>query len=171
MRYWQALLPVAAAVAISPAAGAEPDIFIPVAYTESVVVVIQMNGDLPTTQLRKRGRASQVAYYATPSFNYEGVPVQRTETEYDVDCESRQIRRLRASAFREDGDRLGDESYSEAWTPVTPGTHTADIRRLVCEGVGPGDKIYTNLFAAVGAHGKLVRDTLASRLPGSQLPR
>ena len=160
MRYWQAILPVVAAVAISPATGAEPDIFVPVAYTENVVVVIQMNGDLPTTQLRTRGRASQIAYYATPDFDYEGVPVRRTETEFDIDCDERQIRKLRSAAFEDDGDKVGEETYGDAWAPVAPGTHMADMHRLVCDGVGPGDKIYTNLFAAVGAHGKLVRDTL-----------
>ena len=159
MRFWQAILPVAAAVAVVPATGAEPDIYVPVAYTENVVVVIQMNGDLPTLPPRS-ARASQIAYYATPSFDYQGVPVRRTETEFEIDCQSRQIRRLNAAAFRDNGDKLGDESYSEAWAAPAPGTHMADMRRLACEGVGPGDNIYTNLAAAVGAHGKLVRDAV-----------
>ena len=160
MRYWQAILPVVAAVALSPAIGAEPDIYIPVAYTDKVVVVIQMNGDLPTTRPRTMARAVQVAYYAMPSFEYEGVPVRFTETEFEIDCKNLVSRRLHASAYGDDGDRVGREQYSDAWTPVTAANFMGDMRRLACEGVGPVDHIYTNLHAAVGAHEKLVSDTL-----------
>ena len=160
MRYWQAILPVVATVALSPAIGAEPDIYIPVAYTEKVVVVIQMNGDLPTTRPRNFYRAAQVAYYASPSFEIEGVPVRRTETVFEIDCKARTSRRLHASAFDDDGDRVSREEYSDAWAAITPANYMGDMHRLACEGVGPVDHIYTNLHAAVGAHAKLVEEEL-----------
>jgi hypothetical protein len=162
MRYWQAILPAVAAAALSPATGVEPDIYVPVAYTDNVVVVIQMNGDLPTTRPRTMARAWQVAYYATPSFDLEGVPVQFTQTEFEIDCKNRMSRRLSATAFRDNGDRLGRENYSDSWTPITAANYMGDMRRLACEGVGPVDHIYTNLHAAVGAHQRLVENTLGS---------
>ena len=42
MRYWKALLPVAAAVGLTAPANASDDVYIPVAYTEHVVVVLKV---------------------------------------------------------------------------------------------------------------------------------
>lgn len=160
MRYWQAILPTMAAAGLSAPALAAGEIYVPVAYTDEVVVVIQMKGAIPP-QARRTARASQVAYYATPNFNYEGVPVRYTETEFEIDCESGQGRRLHAAAFRDAGEQLGEDSYTDPWGPMPDGTHLGDMRRMACDGLAEYDKVYTNLASAVGAHRKMVRDASA----------
>ena len=161
MRYWQAILPVAAAAAVTPAFGADPSVYVLVGYTDNMAVVVEVEGGVPLRAARTMARASQITHYAMPSFDFEGVPVRRTETQFEIDCRNRQSRRLSAAAYRDGGARLGGESYSEEWASFDPDSPMAKISRLACNGLGPDDAVYTNLASAIGAHGKLVADSRA----------
>jgi hypothetical protein len=158
MRHWKAILTLAAAAGLAVPAEASNDVFIPVAYTEHVVVVLKVPPGRP--QRHSIGRVTELSYYQEPSFEFEGVPIQLTETEFEIDCRNFQKRRLHAAAYRDIDEYVGEESYSEDWAPIAAGTHFADMHRIVCDGLGPIDKVYSNLTAAVGAHRKLVRDAL-----------
>ena len=160
MRYWQAIIPTVAAVGLAAPAVAAGEIYVPVAYTDMVLVVIEMKGNAPP-QVRRTVRATQVAYYATPSFDFDGVPVRYTETEFEIDCRNGQGRKLHSAAYRDGGDLLGEEIHSEPWAAMPAGTHLGDMRRMSCDGLADHDRVYTNLAAAVGAHGRLVRSASA----------
>jgi hypothetical protein len=157
VRYWQAILPVLAAAGISAPAAARPGVYVAIAHTDEVIVLIRATGDIP--RVHKTTRASQFAYYTAPGFSFEGVPIRLTETEFEIDCENGASRRIRASAYRDIGDRVGGETYSETWAPI-PATMAA-MRRLDCEGIGPGDSFYDNLHSAVQGYGRLLRDESA----------
>ena len=105
-----------------------------------------------TAELRERRnlrRATQFTYYAMPSFDFAGVPVRMTETEFEIDCAARTTRRLTAKAYREIGDQVGNETYSEAWSDIPAGDHMATMHRLACVGVGNNDITFSNLRSAV----------------------
>ena len=112
-----------------------------------MILLVQTKGDLDREP--RRTRVSQFAYYPAPSFNFEGVPIRLTETEFEIDCERGASRRLQASAYRDIGDRIGGETYSEPWAPIEPGDQMATMRRLACKGLGREDAFYTNIRAAI----------------------
>jgi hypothetical protein len=148
-----------AAAGISAPATADSNVFVAVGYTDQVVVLVEMTTSLQ--QPRRKTRATQFAYYASPDFSFEGVPIRLTETEFEIDCENSQSRRLRSAAYREIGDRVGNETYSEPWAPMTRGDAMDITRRLVCEGLGPDDVAYDNLNTAVGGLAGLLRNAPA----------
>ena len=157
MRQWLAILAVTAAAGISVPAAAQSSIYVPIGHTDAVIVLVQASGKIP--RVHGTTRASQFAYYSTPSFDFDGVPIRLTETEYEIDCENGASRRINASAYRDIGDRVGSESYSEPWGPIPDGM--GDMRRLACEGIGPRDSIYSNLHSAVQGYGRLLREEAA----------
>jgi hypothetical protein len=156
MRRWSAIVVTLAAAGLAVPAAAQSKVYVPIAYTDEVFVLIQMPAEPP--QVRGTARASQFAYYAAPSFDFEGVPVRLTETEFEIDCTNGTSRRLHASAYREIDDRVGNETYSEEWAPISAEGALGHMRRLACEGIRPEDAFYTNLNAAVRAYGKMRSD-------------
>ena len=157
MRLWQAILTISAAAGLTAPAAAQSDVYVPIARTDNVIVLIQMAGEVPRG--RKTTHVSQFAYYFAPGFSFEGVPIRLTETEFEIDCENGTSRRVRASAYRDIGDRVGSESYGDPWGPIPAGM--GDMLRLACEGIGRDDPIYGTLSSAVGAYGRLMGDASA----------
>ncbi len=65
MRYWQAILPVLAAAGISAPAAAGSDVYVPIAHSPQVFVLLQIPGEMP--QARPVRHASQFADGLEPS--------------------------------------------------------------------------------------------------------
>jgi hypothetical protein len=154
------LLALAAAGASAPAAADNSTVYVRIGYTDDLMVLVKVADGLP--QSRRTARASQFAYYPNPSFRVEGQPIRLTETEFDIDCANGASRRVHAAAYREIGERVSEESYSEDWSPIAADSAMDATRRLACQGLGPGDAVYTTLNGAIVTYGKLLSGVAAN---------
>ena len=153
MRILHSVLPILAVLAPSVAAADDTDVYVPIAYSDETIVLIKVQEDPNRANSALRAsrtvRVSQYVYYAEPSFTFENVPVRLTQTEFAIDCARATSRRVESSAYRDLGDRLGRETYSDEWTPIVAGEPMAEMRRLACDGLGTRDAFYTNLRSAI----------------------
>jgi hypothetical protein len=150
------LLALAAAAVAAPASADNSTVYVRIGYTDDLMVLVKVADALPHSL--RTARASQLAYYPNPSFSVEGSPIRLTETEFDIDCANGASRKVHAAAYREIGERVSEESYSEDWTPIEANSAMDATRRLACQGLGPGDAVYTTLNNAVVTYGRLLRD-------------
>ncbi len=128
-----------AAVAAT-ANAAEQGPFALVAMEQEAFVSVEMSENFPPVS----GITSTwlETYYSEPLRKFKGRPYKFEQTKIEVNCATRDSRRLYSYLFKEVGEPLGELPFTERWRPTPPSSFMGDVVRIVCKGIDETDVIY-----------------------------